>query len=26
MSLHKVNAVVLKTKEFKENDKLVWLY
>ena len=26
MSLHKVNAVVIKTKEFKENDKLVWLY
>ncbi|WP_411168637.1 DNA repair protein RecO [Clostridium sp. MB05] len=26
LSLHKVNAVVLKTKEFKENDKLVWLY
>ena len=26
LSLHKVNAVVIKTKEFKENDKLVWLY
>lgn len=26
MSIHKVNAVVIKTKEFKENDKLVWLY
>lgn len=26
MSLHKVKAVVIKTKEFKENDKLVWLY
>lgn len=26
LSLHKTNAVVIKTKEFKENDKLVWLY
>lgn len=26
LSLHKVNAIVIKTKEFKENDKLVWLY
>lgn len=26
MSLNKVKAVVIKTKEFKENDKLVWLY
>lgn len=26
LSLHKVNAVVIKTMEFKENDKLVWLY
>lgn len=26
LSLHKVNAVVIKTIEFKENDKLVWLY
>ena len=26
LSLHKVKAVVIKTMEFKENDKLVWLY
>ena len=26
LSLHKINGVVIKTKEFKENDKLVWLY
>lgn len=26
LSLHKVDAVVIKTMEFKENDKLVWLY
>lgn len=26
LSLHKVNAVVIKTMEYKENDKLVWLY
>lgn len=26
LSLHKTNAVVIKSKEFKENDKLVWLY
>lgn len=26
LSLHKVRAVVIKTMEYKENDKLVWLY
>jgi DNA repair protein RecO (recombination protein O) len=26
LALHKINGVVIKTKEFKENDKLVWLY
>lgn len=26
LSLHKINGVIIKTKEFKENDKLVWLY
>ncbi|RFM22309.1 hypothetical protein C1146_01915 [Clostridium botulinum] len=26
MSLYKTRAVVIKTQEFKEADKLVWLY
>ncbi|AYE33353.1 DNA repair protein RecO [Clostridium septicum] len=26
LSLYKTNAVIIKTTEFKENDKLVWLY
>ncbi|MBU5455118.1 DNA repair protein RecO [Caproiciproducens sp. MSJ-32] len=26
LSLHKIKGVIIKTKEFKENDKLVWLY
>ena len=26
LSLYKCNGVVIKTKDFKENDKLVWLY
>lgn len=26
LGLHKVKAIVIKTKEYKENDKLVWIY
>ena len=26
LSLFKCNAVVIKTQDYKENDKLVWLY